>query len=102
MRWTAYRAAFMADDALRQHPDISWIFAARKCAAARLGAYRAAFRKRCGRRALRDRDWSMPERPAHAGSEIVLHQTEDGQSRIAVRLEGDAVWLTQVRDAHDD
>jgi hypothetical protein len=57
MRWTAYRAAFMADDALRQHPDISWIFAARKCAAARLGAYRAAFRKRCGKRALRDRDW---------------------------------------------
>lgn len=44
----------------------------------------------------------MPERPTHAGSEIVLYQTEDGQSRIAVRLEGDTVWLTQVGDAHDD
>jgi hypothetical protein len=29
------------------------------------------------------------------GSEIVLYQTEDGQSRISVRLEGETVWLTQ-------
>jgi hypothetical protein len=44
----------------------------------------------------------MPERPTYAGSEFVPYQTEDGQSRIAVRLEGDTVWLTQVGDAHDD
>ena len=29
------------------------------------------------------------------GSEIVLYQTEDGKSRISVRLEGETVWLTQ-------
>jgi hypothetical protein len=29
-------------------------------------------------------------------SEIILYQTEDGQSRIQVRLEGGTVWLTQV------
>lgn len=28
-------------------------------------------------------------------SEIILYQTEDGQSRIQVRLEGDTVWLSQ-------
>jgi hypothetical protein len=39
----------------------------------------------------------MPERPTQAGSEIVLYQTEDGQRRIAVRLERDTVWLTQRR-----
>jgi hypothetical protein len=33
----------------------------------------------------------MPERPTPAGSEIVLYQTENGQSRIAVRREGDTV-----------
>src|SRR5208283_4011464 len=44
---------------------------------------------------LRQVEPAMPERPTPAGSEIVLYQTEDGQSRIAVRLEGDTVWLTQ-------
>jgi len=34
----------------------------------------------------------LPERR----SEIILYQTEDGQSRIQVRLEGGTVWLTQV------
>ena len=29
-------------------------------------------------------------------SEIILYQTEDGQSRIQVRLESGTVWLTQV------
>jgi hypothetical protein len=29
-------------------------------------------------------------------SEIILYQTEDGQSRIQVRLEGGTVWLTQA------
>jgi hypothetical protein len=34
------------------------------------------------------------EQPA-TGSEIILYQTEDGQSRIEVRLENETVWLTQ-------
>lgn len=36
---------------------------------------------------------SLPENPAK--SEIVLYQTEDGESRIQVRLEKETVWLTQ-------
>ncbi len=28
-------------------------------------------------------------------SEIILYQTEDGRSRIEVRLENETVWLTQ-------
>ncbi len=32
-----------------------------------------------------------------SGGEIVLYQTEDGQSRISVRLEGETVWLTQAQ-----
>ena len=42
----------------------------------------------------------MPDREKPStGSEIVLYQTEDGQSRISVRLEGETVWLTQVQIA---
>ena len=37
---------------------------------------------------------SLPERRS-AGSEIVFYQTEDGRSRIEVRLEDNTVWLTQ-------
>ena len=33
------------------------------------------------------------ERPA---SEIILYQTEDGTTRLSVRLEGETVWLTQA------
>jgi hypothetical protein len=36
----------------------------------------------------------LPERRA-TGSEIVFYQTEDGRSRIEVRLEDNTVWLTQ-------
>lgn len=34
--------------------------------------------------------------PAMPGGEIILYQTEDGQSRIEVRLEDESVWLTQA------
>ncbi len=34
------------------------------------------------------------EQPA-SGSEIILYQTEDGRTRIEVRLEDETVWLTQ-------
>jgi hypothetical protein len=37
---------------------------------------------------------NLPERRA-TGSEIVFFQTEDGRSRIEVRLEDNTVWLTQ-------
>jgi hypothetical protein len=33
---------------------------------------------------------------AAPGGEIILYQTEDGQSRIEVRLEDESVWLTQA------
>lgn len=33
------------------------------------------------------------------GNKIVLYQTEDGQTRIDVRLENDTVWLTQAQMA---
>ena len=36
-----------------------------------------------------------PARPAEKRSEIILYQTEDGQGRIQVRLEGGTVWLPQ-------
>ncbi len=37
---------------------------------------------------------NSPEKPAK--SEIILYQTDDGQSRIQVRLEGGTVWLSQA------
>jgi len=38
---------------------------------------------------------NKPENPLENRSEIILYQTEDGQSRIQVRLEGGTVWLPQ-------
>ncbi len=34
-----------------------------------------------------------------ANSEILLYQTEDGQTKINVRLEDETVWLSQVQMA---
>jgi len=39
---------------------------------------------------------NLPDKPA-SNSEILFYQTEDGQSRIQVRLENDSVWLTQAQ-----
>jgi len=36
---------------------------------------------------------------APSGSELILYQTEDAQTRIKVRLEGNTVWLTQAQMA---
>ena len=36
---------------------------------------------------------------AATGSEIVLYQTEDGRTRLDVRLENETVWLTQAQMA---
>src|ERR1019366_10253044 len=38
---------------------------------------------------------SAPE----SGSELILYQTEDGRTRLEVRLEGETVWLTQAQMA---
>jgi hypothetical protein len=39
------------------------------------------------------KDRPNDERPA---SEVILYQTEDGTTRLSVRLEGETVWLTQA------
>lgn len=33
--------------------------------------------------------------PVPGGGELILYQTEDGKTRIDVRLQGETVWLTQ-------
>jgi len=33
---------------------------------------------------------------ARSASEVILYQTEDGTTRLSVRLEGETVWLTQA------
>ena len=37
----------------------------------------------------------MPDEPSKPTGEIVLYQTEDGQTRIQCRFENENVWLTQ-------
>jgi hypothetical protein len=37
--------------------------------------------------------------PAPLGGDLILYQTEDGQTRLQVRLEGETVWLTQAQMA---
>ncbi|MBB4656321.1 hypothetical protein GGR73_002894 [Xanthomonas sp. F14] len=32
-------------------------------------------------------------------SELILYRTDDAQTRVQVRLEGDSVWLTQAQIA---
>lgn len=40
-----------------------------------------------------------PNLPAPSGSNILVYQSEDGRTRIDVRLEGQTVWLSQARMA---
>ncbi|MDI6783191.1 MAG: virulence RhuM family protein [bacterium] len=37
---------------------------------------------------------TLPDKPQHI-SDIIFYQTEDGETRIQVRLENETVWLTQ-------
>lgn len=37
--------------------------------------------------------------PVGSGNEILLYQTEDGETKIEVKLEGETVWLTQAQMA---
>ena len=41
----------------------------------------------------------MPHDKTKPGGEIILYQTEDGQARVQVRMEGETVWLTQAQMA---
>lgn len=38
----------------------------------------------------------MTKKHQEYNSEFLLYQTEDGTSKIEVRLENDTVWLTQA------
>jgi hypothetical protein len=40
----------------------------------------------------------MPDSP-QPGSEVILYQTEDNQTRVQVRLDGQTAWLTQAQMA---
>ena len=35
---------------------------------------------------------SLP--PTPSGEDVILYQTEDGRTRLQVRLQGETVWLT--------
>lgn len=37
--------------------------------------------------------------PAPSGEDLILYQTEDGRTRLQVRLQGETVWLTQAQMA---
>ena len=41
----------------------------------------------------------MPANEPKPGGEIVLYQTEDGRTRLQVRLDDETVWLTQAQMA---
>jgi hypothetical protein len=53
----------------------------------------SVFRVICG---LKKRDRTVNENMLEKRSEILIYQTEDGRTRIDVRLEDEAVWLTQT------
>ena len=40
-----------------------------------------------------------PRKPVPQGGEIILYQTEDGQTRIDCRFEAGSIWLTQAQIA---
>lgn len=39
----------------------------------------------------------MSNDPPEKNSEILIYQTEDGRTRLEVRLEGETVWLSQAQ-----
>jgi len=41
---------------------------------------------------------NLPEPPNNSG--MILYQTEDGQTRIQVRLQNETVWLSLKQVAH--
>ena len=47
------------------------------------------------RRLDRFKTFPMNQQNPTPGSEIILYQTEDGRTRLEVKLENETVWLTQ-------
>jgi hypothetical protein len=41
----------------------------------------------------------MSAEPKMPGGELLLYQTEDGQTRVECRFEGGIIWLTQAQIA---
>jgi hypothetical protein len=41
----------------------------------------------------------MKQKTSKSDSELVIYQTEDGRTRVEVRLENESVWLTQAQMA---
>ena len=41
----------------------------------------------------------MPNKDKPANTEILLYQTDDGKTKIEVRLDGETVWLSQIQMA---
>lgn len=41
----------------------------------------------------------MPNESSKPGGEVILFQTEDAQTRLQVRLDGQTAWLTQAQMA---
>ena len=39
----------------------------------------------------------MPSQDSMPKDEVLLYQTDDGKTRIDVRLQGETVWLTQMQ-----
>ena len=42
---------------------------------------------------------SQPPSPMPVGGDLIIYQTEDGRTRLQVRLQGETVWLTQAQMA---
>jgi len=42
---------------------------------------------------------NQPPSPTPPGGDLILYQTEDGRTRLQVRLQGETVWLTQAQMA---
>ncbi len=49
----------------------------------------------CPAGSIRLEEFSMSQQKQEPGSEIILYQTEDGRTRLEVKLENQTVWLSQ-------
>ena len=49
----------------------------------------------CPAASIRLEQFSVSQQNQEPGSEIILYQTEDGRTRLEVKLENETVWLSQ-------
>ena len=52
------------------------------------------FDSNCRAAPIRSGQFPVSQQNAGRGSEIILHQTEDGSTRLGVKLEDETVWLS--------